>query len=66
MVKMPVVMKRVQDIGIAAATAAPRQAASHDDVGKQPPHPIRSARANRPVGLNIRTAMMSRKPMASR
>src|SRR5262249_46174269 len=35
--------------------------------GRQyPPHPTRSARANRPVGLNSSTTMMIRKPIASR
>ena len=29
-------------------------------------HPTRSARANRPVGLKMRTAMMITKPIASR
>ena len=57
--------QRVHEIGIAQPE---RHRSERDDRenGDRCPHPTRSERAKSPVGLKIRTAMMIRKPMASR
>ena len=65
MMKMPVVISAFMRYGIAQPQ---RHRSERDDRenGDPCPHPTRSERAKSPVGLKIRTAMMIRKPMASR
>src|ERR1700756_3726642 len=57
--------QRVQQIGIAQPQRN-RGKRGDGENGNARPHPTRSERAKSPVGLKIRTAMMIRKPIASR
>ena len=48
----------VQEVVVRRARAARESSASEPGDGERAPHPIRSARAKRPVGLNSSTTMM--------
>ena len=66
MMKMPVVISAFRRYGSRSHSGTDANSASSANPGKKPLHPTRSERANRPVGLNSSTAMMIRKPIASR
>src|ERR1700730_13102666 len=59
---------RNQDVQDVLILQPQRNGEEDDEPERQqyPLHPTRSARANRPVGLNSSTTMMIRKPIASR
>ena len=65
MMKMPVVISAFMRYG-SRSHSGTEASATHRENGDRLLHPTRSDRANSPVGLKIRTAMMIRKPMASR
>ena len=65
MMKMPVVISAFMRYGSRSHSGTDANATT-DENGDRRLHPTRSERAKSPVGLKIRTAMMIRKPMASR
>ena len=65
MMKMPVMISACRRYGSRSHSGTEANATTEEN-GDRLLHPTRSVRAKSPVGLKIRTAMMSRKPMASR